>query len=320
MKQKNTISFDEQKFSKVSKKLLNQFNDLVPQENQLKLTQVQEMLSKSFGYRNYYELKNSFNDERASVISSVPVGTSAVTPMDTKVKFLSNMELESIMNLINLFMNKQSDSLLRDRAISFVSAVLFSLVELRDKKEIILDVTCLKDYLLLDNIFKLREIKGLSNRAKEILSSYLNSIPGFQMSAVKQNSIVYEQHGYLSMQFSGLLDKLEKIENDNFVVADSSWFLFDMNYKLKISPVLLNIDYLEDSWIYMDSYQEWIKSLKKMNKLENVTVLDLFQYIGTIMSPVKRDKMFVLLNVFLDNYHMARTLSKEITLKMSKYF
>lgn len=62
-----------------------------------------------------------------------------------------------------------------------------ALVYMRDKKEILLDVDQIREYLILDNIIKLYKTrKDFPPHIKAALRGYLVSLPGFQESAPKQ--------------------------------------------------------------------------------------------------------------------------------------
>lgn len=97
----------------------------------------------------------------------------------------------------------------KGRAVSLISAIMMSLTFMRDKKEILLDVDVIREYLLLDNIIKLYKTRrDLPKNAREALRAYLTSLPGFQENAPKQTDTAVEQHGYLQMQFTRLLGSL----------------------------------------------------------------------------------------------------------------
>ena len=92
------------------------------------------------------------------------------------------------------------------RTISFVSGLMVALVELRDAGHILLDVSMIRDYLLLDKLIDLAKDDRISDRGKVAINAYLKSIPSFELAkGKKQSDIVREQHGFLQMQFTRAL-------------------------------------------------------------------------------------------------------------------
>lgn len=120
----------------------------------------------------------------------------------------------------------------KGRAISLISAIMMALTYMRDQKEILLDASKIRDYLILDNIIKLYKTrKDFPNHIREALKGYLVSLPGFVESAPKQNDTVGEQHGYLQMQFTKLLGSL----------SDQYGFIFNTNLgEVDFKDVVLN--------------------------------------------------------------------------------
>lgn len=120
----------------------------------------------------------------------------------------------------------------KGRAISLMSAVMMALVYMRDEKEILLDVEAIREYLILENIIKLYKTrKDFPKHISMALRAYLVSLPGFQESAPKQNDTVYEQHGYLQMQFTKILGSL----------SDQYGFIFKTNLgEVDFKDVVLN--------------------------------------------------------------------------------
>ncbi len=120
----------------------------------------------------------------------------------------------------------------KGRAISLISAIMMALVYMRDKKEILLDVDQIREYLILDNIIKLYKTrKDFPPHIKAALRGYLVSLPGFQESAPKQNDTVGEQHGYLQMQFTKILGSL----------SDQYGFIFKVNLgEVDFKDIVLN--------------------------------------------------------------------------------
>lgn len=96
----------------------------------------------------------------------------------------------------------------KGRAIAMISAVMRALVWKRDNQGLLLDVTELRDALLLENIQKLARDSDLPPETISSLNAYLLSLPGYVASAETQESGVLEQHGFLQMQFTRILGSL----------------------------------------------------------------------------------------------------------------
>lgn len=107
----------------------------------------------------------------------------------------------------------------KGRAISLISAIMMALVDKRDKKQILLDVDVIRDYMILENIIKLSKERDLPPHVITSIRSYLRSLPGYQENAPKQSETVMDQHGYLQMQFTRILGSL----------ADSYGYIFRTN-------------------------------------------------------------------------------------------
>lgn len=323
----NSISIDEAKFLKTSKKLLQHLTD--EYSLNIKLSQIQEALSQSLGYRNLHSLQQVFvgnvDNHSLSLIDSIP-----------KPDIFDKIELDQAIQIIyNLMDVKSGGDMWRGRAISLISIIMKTLMYMQKEKEIILDSDIVREYLILDNIIKLYKTRrDFPNDIKQGLKSYLTSLPGFQEGAPIQNETVREQHGYLQMQFFPVLNMLKKIEENNFIIADKKWFYLEKISRvvsasagygssnhveketsdvLSIVPALKHLDFLDDSWLGMPEYESLVSSLFKKNSLEELRVSDLLVYATTIISPAKRSSLYLVLNSILDNYSIASSISQKIS-------
>lgn len=335
MNNKNTFSIDEAKFLKTSKKLMSEINDFILQTSDIEsapfsLSKVQELLAQSLGFRNLHELQKVFNEIDSTtkeIISSIH-----------KPYIFNNIEADQSVHIIlNLMDNSGSGDMWRGRALSLISFVMKILVHMRNEKEIILNSDTISEYLILDNLIKLLKTrKDFPESIKRDLRSYLTSLPGYQEAAPKQNDVVLEQHGYLQMQFFNAINKLKNIEDNNFIIAEQSWFILDnrenftvrgsniknsnikkilnsTEYKaLSLHPKLEQCEFLEDSWIYMPEYENWIYTLYLKKQLNSIRISDLIIYVTTVISPTKRQQLLLVLNSILDNFSIASNISKEI--------
>lgn len=327
MNNHNTLSIDEAKFLKTSKKLQQQLNYEL--EVDLKLSKVQEMLAQSLGFRNLNSIQKAFTDLPAQQFKDSNLIFSIHNP-----DIFKTIDLDQSLQIIVNLMDKGNHDMWKGRAISLISSVMTALIYMRDLNEIILDVEYIREYLILDNLIKLyKNRRDFPDKIRASLRNYLLSLPGFQESAPKQNDTVMEQHGYLQVQFVSVINKLKKIEDNNFIIADQSWFTMEVRQKvisasggtnrqtienteeykfLTINPALMEFDFLEDSWLSMEEYAEWVVSLQKKEQLNNVRVSDLLIYVTTIISPMRSARMYLVLNSILDNYSIAGQVSSQI--------
>jgi hypothetical protein len=298
------LSIDEMKFSKTSKKLLNHFKS--KHDLNLKLSEMQEILAQSLGFRNLHDLQNILSEQTVEKENKVQEHYQ-------KPQIFQNIELDQAIQIITNLMSSGDNDMWRGRAISLISSVMTCLIHMRDEKEIVLDVDVINEYLILDNLIKLYKTRrDFPTTIRNSLKIYLTSLPGFQEASPKQNDTVIEQHGYLQMQFTAVFYKLKKIEDNNFIIADYRWFNeIKENKELSLKSELNKLDFLEDSWLATNEYEELMVSMK--NKEFIFKVNDLLIYITTIISSGKRHKMHLLLKSILDNYSVASKISKKIT-------
>lgn len=97
----------------------------------------------------------------------------------------------------------------KERAISLISAVVLALVHVREHEGLHIDGTVISEYLSLEKIQQLSQRRDFPQHVLQSLKAYLRSLPAYQANAPKQSETVFEQHGYLQMQFTRILKLLE---------------------------------------------------------------------------------------------------------------
>ena len=128
----------------------------------------------------------------------------------------------------------------KGRAIGFMSGLMVALVGLRDAGHILLDVSLIRDYLVLDKLIDLAKDDRLSDRGKVALDAYLKSIPGFEPAkGKKQSDTVRDQHGYLQMQFTKILGSLGDTYGHIFNTQLGDVDFYDVVVNRRILVVLL---------------------------------------------------------------------------------
>lgn len=99
-----------------------------------------------------------------------------------------------------------SDNMWRDRAISLMSAIINTLVWLRDNNDEPLTISSIRESLDLKNLIRLQErlmTEGCGWDIRRELDFYFKSLPGYQEEkGFKQSQVTLDQHGYLTMQWT----------------------------------------------------------------------------------------------------------------------
>ena len=137
--------------------------------------------------------------------------------------FVSGSSGELTEMTVSLMDAAGGDPMWQGRAISLLSGVMMSLVWQRDNEGLLLGINKLREHLQLEKVVELAEksydgVEGISSA----LNAYLRSIPGYnpaEKDLTKQQPTVFEQHGYLQMQFTKVLGTL----------ADSYGHIFNTN-------------------------------------------------------------------------------------------
>lgn len=95
-----------------------------------------------------------------------------------------------------------SDGIWKDRASSYISALIKALVALRDDGKLLLDVSIIRSFFQLEKTIELSKRTDISADHLAGLDAYVCNLPGYKEGSDNIESTVYEQHGYITMQFS----------------------------------------------------------------------------------------------------------------------
>jgi len=129
---------------------------------------------------------------------------------------------DSLMEMMSALMGEAggNDGMWRGRAEALGRAVLRALCELRDMGVMTLSVDVIREHITLEAVERLAEDPRISEMARVGLVNYLNELPGWkasqddgqngQPSQAKQmaRAKASEQHGYLAMQWTSVLELL----------------------------------------------------------------------------------------------------------------
>ena len=143
----------------------------------------------------------------------------------------------------------------KNRAISFVEALMRVLVYLRDEDYILLDASLIRKYFVLDVLENLLDgsaidqydntvkIPPLPHSVTDPMYNYLATLPGYQRkNKGKQSDKTFEQHGYITMQltriFGSLADVYSHIMRTNLAEVDFNDVVLNRRILVVLLPAL----------------------------------------------------------------------------------
>lgn len=153
--------------------------------------------------------------------------------------------------LVNLLVSLMPDAggdnaMWKERAVSLVGSIMPALTWKRDNQEVPLNINSIRDYLNLPKIIQLSRDPDLPNKIRGGIKGYLDTLPGYSDDffdddgnekpmppdgPMVDTATIYQQHGYLSMQFTRSLQSL----------ADDYGYVFETeNADIDMTDVVLN--------------------------------------------------------------------------------
>ena len=148
----------------------------------------------------------SFSDRVLPKETSTPISPSSDRQVDP---FLVAPAPELIQYIVDMMDEATSDAALwKSRAITLASSVIPALVWLRDNTGLSISPNSLREALFFQSVIMLADDNRIPQDVREPLDRYLLSVPGFVRGKTSQSPTAQEQHGFLEMQFSGLLNRL----------------------------------------------------------------------------------------------------------------
>ena len=332
-----TIFVDECAFNKITKKLQQQIKTQKT-DNNINLSLVREILSKSFGFNNYHNIQQFFNTQ---------TDTTNITPFTRKNPSVFNLEVYSEV-LISLM--DSGASMWEKRATTLISAIIGTLSYLKEQGEISLDVDTLREHLIFDNIMKMYKTRrDFPHHIRSELRNYLVSLPGFQESSSKQNDTVLEQHGYLQMQFIKPLNWLKNLQDCDVLLFSLNWLEFKNDEKKVVTEKSLEELYkkftkekwsnyfnmessfsinekpplgfkskiifsetFENSWLTDKLFLEILFQHFRTQKIKNFYMSDLVLFSSNNLNINKKEIYRTLITNFFGNYSTTFKLSFEL--------
>lgn len=276
--------------------------------------------------------ENHLNEEGQQLTeASIPQTQKIHTPLFEKYNE------KQIIQLFSTLLHSGNKSL-SQQELYFISSIIPVLIYMRDHQEIIFDIDSIREYLVLNNIITLyKTCHDFPIHIRDDLKAYLYSLPGFDESTLQQNNIVMDYHSTNTRQLYPIFYYLKNLESSDFIIADKKWFYRDkyrsssqhipfgydqelhVNFDHDDTYLLLHkkitsskIHGLEDSWLGMPEYEQYILYLERNNQLETTYLSDLIFSLISIVSPYKQEKILPLVYCLLKKQDSSSDLSTQI--------
>jgi len=130
----------------------------------------------------------------------------------------------------------------KGRASAMIGALLKALVYMRDRGDIVLDVSKIREYLPLDKVCELTTEHNIPEGFIEPLKKYLLELPGYSEDDAMMGTIqakAWEQHGYIIMQFSEVMSNLSDTYGHIFSSPMGETDFVDVVFNRRILFVML---------------------------------------------------------------------------------
>lgn len=153
--------------------------------------------------------------------------------------------------LVNLLVSLMPDAggdnaMWKERAVSLIGSIMPALTWKRENQEVPLNINSIREYLNLPKIIQLSRDPDLPRKISHGIKGYLDTLPGYSDEyfdddgnekpvppdgPMVDTATIYQQHGYLSMQFTRSLQSL----------ADDYGYVFETeNADIDMTDVVLN--------------------------------------------------------------------------------
>lgn len=149
---------------------------------------------------------------------------------------------ESLIQLIVSLMDASEGKgdMWKGRAISFISSLLPSLVDLRDKGLLMLHIGAIREFLPFPKFTELMNNPSVSPRSRDMMQAFLLDVPGYKRDkGENQSGTFLEQYGYQQMQFTRILSSLADTYGHIYFTPQGEINLKDIVLNRRILLVLL---------------------------------------------------------------------------------
>ncbi len=185
-------------------------------------------------------------DDDLLVLNYMTGNTDNIVPSNTINPFSSGSASYLTNLMVSLMPEVQGDNAMwKDRAVALMAALMPVLTWQRNNQEKELNITALRDSLIFKNVIRLSRDTDIPERLRRGLRGYLDTLPGYMDTAFNDDgtektgpgssqqdlSTIYQQHGYLAMQFTRQLQSL----------ADDYGYIFEQaSADIDMTDVVLN--------------------------------------------------------------------------------
>lgn len=170
---------------------------------------------------------------------------------------LNPLATSSAPNSVNLVVSlmgaSSGDDMWRGRAIALIESVFPVLVHLRDKEGELLNFATLREAITLKNIIRRSRAESIPEELRFGLQSYLDELPGYNDDYFSDDGVpdlinpdkakaineITQQHGFLQMQFTRILQNLSKTYGPIFRTIISTVDMSDIVLNRRILVVML---------------------------------------------------------------------------------
>jgi len=150
---------------------------------------------------------------------------------------------ESLRSLVvGLMRGGDGGDMWKGRASAMIGALLKALVFLRDRGDIVLDVSKIREFLPLEKCIELVFEYDIPVGAIDPLRKYLLELPGYSDEDAQAGTIqakAFEQHGYIIMQFSEVMSNLSDTYGHIFSAPLGETDFIDVVFNRRILFVML---------------------------------------------------------------------------------
>lgn len=297
------LHLNDEHFKKTAKRLKSKINE--SKQTAFKISEIQEMLAESLGFRNLHELKLNIEENTSTHPIIIEQQQSHV---NVKFEDLTAKQCKEIITLLI----KNTNSELYERSLMLLDIYIELIYWDLERKGNKINTDSLKKIIDFDFVFNLKNSDGVPEKIKEDFNFYYQSISGDS-----NNNNIYNNHKMLSNQTLPALAVLSKIEKNNCIVFDSKWVKNkeEIIYKKAWPEYIDNIDnspLIRITLLRNEHFMEFISVILQKNPLMQVTLLDLLITLSEVINPQFRRFFLEVVNIFIHNYEQSKDLFGKI--------
>lgn len=312
-----SVVLNRDSFLKTSKKLHKHIKEQNKNKQEFNLSEIQEMLSKALGNRNWRELDEKFKNCVSTKDNNQPgdnVYLETAKEVKSSTKLLkTKMSFKNVLNALNSTeITKLLTIATENNNFSEPSrqlAHIISLILCQNNNAAKLDLAEITSLLSFDLIFKLYEdavsdkldttvmvtnreheeedlLVVLDNETKRAIFKYVQKIPNFEYISKNENgnySLPHESHIFYTQSYRNIIDSLNYLFllNEDFVIFKIEWMAKEKKAYLENYKNLESNQYklaeAEYDWIN-SSWLYALSPIAKKVKLQRIQINWKYQY------------------------------------------